>query len=89
MLLAGSFGTYINPESARVLGLVPPVAVDRIKAVGNTASEGAKMALMSFREREIAFELPGFVEYVELSGAADFNDMFIANLGFPELESVP
>lgn len=88
VLLAGSFGTYINPESARVLGLVPPVPVERIKAVGNTASEGAKMALMSFREREIAAELPGVIEYVELSGAADFNDMFIANLGFPELHEV-
>ena len=53
--------------------------------MGNTASEGAKMALMSFREREIAFELPGVIEYVELSGTPDFNDMFIANLGFPEL----
>ena len=63
-------------------------AVDRIKAVGNTASEGAKMALMSFREREVAAELPGVIEYVELSGAADFNDLFIANLGLPELEAV-
>ena len=88
VLLAGSFGTYINPESARVLGLVPPVPVARIKAVGNTASEGAKMALMSFREREVAAELPGVIEYVELSGTADFNDMFIANLGFPELDEV-
>ena len=88
VLLAGSFGTYINPESARVLGLVPPVPVARIKAVGNTASEGAKMALMSFREREVAAELPGMIEYVELSGTADFNDMFIANLGFPELDEV-
>ena len=26
------------------------------------------MALMSFREREVAFELPAFVEYLELSG---------------------
>jgi uncharacterized 2Fe-2S/4Fe-4S cluster protein (DUF4445 family) len=83
--LAGSFGTYINPRSALVLGLVPPVAVEKIKAVGNTASEGAKMALMSFRERQIAFELPRFVEYVELSAAEDFNDMFIANLAFPPL----
>ncbi len=88
VLLAGSFGTYINPESARVLGLVPDVPVERIKAVGNTASEGAKMALMSFREREIAVELPGVIEYVELSGTPDFNDMFIANLGFPELGEV-
>jgi uncharacterized 2Fe-2S/4Fe-4S cluster protein (DUF4445 family) len=85
VLLAGSFGTYIDPDAARVIGLVPPVPVERIRAVGNTASEGAKMALMSFREREVAFELPSFVEYVELSGAADFNERFIRNLGFPPL----
>lgn len=88
VMLAGSFGTYINPASARILGLVPPVPVERIRAVGNAASEGAKMALLSFREREVAFELPAFVEYLELSGAADFNDRFIANLAFPALESV-
>jgi uncharacterized 2Fe-2S/4Fe-4S cluster protein (DUF4445 family) len=87
VLLAGSFGTYISPANARVLGLVPPVPVERIRAVGNTASEGAKMALMSFREREVAFEqLPTLIEYVELSGAADFNDRFIRNLAFPSLE---
>jgi uncharacterized 2Fe-2S/4Fe-4S cluster protein (DUF4445 family) len=86
VLLAGSFGTYISPASARVIGLVPPVPVDRIAAVGNAASEGAKMALLSFRERELAFELPHVVEYVELSGAADFNERFIRNLAFPALE---
>jgi len=88
VLLAGSFGTYINPESARVIGLVPPVPVERIKAIGNAASEGAKMALLSFREREIAFELPDVIEYIELSGAEDFNDRFIRNLAFPPLEAV-
>jgi uncharacterized 2Fe-2S/4Fe-4S cluster protein (DUF4445 family) len=88
VLLAGSFGTYIDPESARVIGLVPPVPVERIRAVGNTASEGAKMALVSFREREMAFELPHLVEYLELSGAADFNERFIRNLAFPPLEQV-
>ncbi|HYG72488.1 MAG TPA: ASKHA domain-containing protein [Actinomycetota bacterium] len=85
VMLAGSFGTYIHPESARVLGLVPPVPVGRIRAVGNAASEGAKMCLMSFREREVAAEIPSFVEYLELSGAEDFNDRFIRNLAFPPL----
>jgi len=88
VLLAGSFGTYIDPLGARVLGLVPPVPVWRIRAVGNTASEGAKMALLSFREREVAFELPAFVEYLELSGVEDFNDRFIANVAFPPLDTV-
>jgi uncharacterized 2Fe-2S/4Fe-4S cluster protein (DUF4445 family) len=88
VMLAGSFGSYIHPQSARVVGLVPPVPVERIKAVGNTASEGAKMALMSFREREVAWEIPAIVEYIELSGEEDFNDRFIGNLGFPSLQEL-
>lgn len=86
--LAGSFGSYINPQSARIIGLVPPVPVERIKAVGNAAGEGAKMALLSFREREIARTLPKIVEYHELSGRGDFNDSFLQVLQFPELESL-
>ena len=89
VLLAGSFGSYLNPESAKIIGLVPPVDVDRIIAVGNSAGEGAKIALLSYRERQVAFELPSRIEYVELSGRADFNDSFISVLGFPQLERVP
>src|SRR5438132_968487 len=88
VLLGGSFGSYLNPESARIIGLVPPVDVDRILSVGNTAGEGAKMSLLSFRERQVAFELPDKIEYVELSGRSDFNDSFVSVLAFPELESL-
>ena len=88
VLLAGSFGSYLNPESAKVIGLVPPVDVDSIIAVGNSAGEGAKIALLSYRERQVAFELPARIEYVELSGRSDFNDSFVSVLGFPQLEGV-
>ncbi len=83
VLLAGSFGSYINPASARLIGLVPWLAVDRIIAVGNTAGEGAKMALLSFREREAAQRIPDFVEYLELSGRPEFTDIFTEALAFP------
>ncbi|MCP5094598.1 MAG: ATP-binding protein, partial [Chloroflexi bacterium] len=86
--LAGSFGNYINPQSARIIGLVPPVPVERIKAVGNASGEGAKMALLSFRERQIAHSLPQIIEYHELSSRADFNDAFISILQFPELANL-
>ncbi len=86
--LAGSFGSYINPQSARIIGLVPAVPVERIKAVGNAAGEGAKIALLSFRERQVARSLPQIVEYHELSGRGDFNDSFLAVLQFPELDSL-
>jgi uncharacterized 2Fe-2S/4Fe-4S cluster protein (DUF4445 family) len=88
VLLGGSFGSYLNPESAKIIGLVPPVDVDRIIAVGNSAGEGAKIALLSYRERQVAFELPARIEYVELSGRTDFNDAFVSVLGFPHLELV-
>jgi len=88
IFLGGSFGSYLNPESAKIIGLVPPVDVDKIIAVGNSAGEGAKIALLSYRERQVAFELPSRIEYVELSGRSDFNDAFVSVLGFPHLELV-
>jgi uncharacterized 2Fe-2S/4Fe-4S cluster protein (DUF4445 family) len=88
VLLGGSFGSYLNPESAKIIGLVPPVEVDRILSVGNTAGEGAKMTLLSFRERQVAFELPDTMEYVELSGRSDFNDAFVSVLQFAELDTL-
>jgi len=88
VLLGGSFGSYLNPESAKIIGLVPPVDVAKIIAVGNSAGEGAKIALLSYRERQVAFELPSRIEYIELSGRSDFNDSFISVLGFPQLAEV-
>lgn len=85
ILLGGSFGSYINPASARAIGLVPWLPVERIVAVGNSAGEGAKIALLSFREREAANRIPDFIEYVELSGRSEFNDIFTETLAFPEL----
>ena len=85
IMLAGSFGTYINPESALAIGLVPPVPVERIVAAGNAAGEGAKMCLLSFRERLLAHDLPRRVEYLELSARPGFNDEFVAATVFPEL----
>ena len=84
VLLAGSFGSSIDPQSARDLGLVPDLPLERIRFVGNVAAEGAKMALLSFRERQVAYDLARRVEYVELSSRADFNDLFVEGLAFPD-----
>jgi uncharacterized 2Fe-2S/4Fe-4S cluster protein (DUF4445 family) len=63
--------------------LVPEVPVLRIVAAGNVAGEGAKMVLLSAREREGANALLEEVRYVELSDRADFNDLFVDQLAFP------
>jgi uncharacterized 2Fe-2S/4Fe-4S cluster protein (DUF4445 family) len=83
VLLAGSFGAYLSPVSAIRIGLVPRMAIPRIVSAGNVAGEGAKMAALSLRERAEARSILDEVEYVELSGRADFNDAFIDQLAFP------
>jgi uncharacterized 2Fe-2S/4Fe-4S cluster protein (DUF4445 family) len=83
VLLAGSFGSYLSPASAIRIGLVPAVPVQRVVSAGNVAGEGAKMALLSLRERAGGLALLEEVRYVELSDRADFNDRFIDQLAFP------
>ena len=83
VLLAGSFGSYLSPASAIRLGLVPPLPVLRVVSAGNVAGEGAKMALLSLRERAAGLALLEEVRYVELSDRADFNDQFVGKLAFP------
>jgi uncharacterized 2Fe-2S/4Fe-4S cluster protein (DUF4445 family) len=82
VLLAGSFGSYLSPAAAVRIGLVPKLPVLRIVAAGNVAGEGAKMALLSVRERAGAAALLEEVRYVELSDRTDFNDRFVDQLGF-------
>ncbi len=82
VLLAGSFGSYLSAASAVRIGLVPSLPVLRIVAAGNVAGEGAKMALLSVRERAGATALLEEVTYVELSDRPDFNDKFVGQLAF-------
>jgi uncharacterized 2Fe-2S/4Fe-4S cluster protein (DUF4445 family) len=83
VLLGGSFGTYLTPASAVRIGLVPKLPLPRIVAAGNVAGEGAKIVALSVTERAAANAVLDEVEYVELSGREDFNDLFIDQLAFP------
>ena len=83
VLLAGSFGSFLAPASAVRIGLVPDIPTLRIVSAGNVAGEGAKMALLSIRERAAARGLLEQVHYVELSDRPDFNDRFVDQLAFP------
>jgi hypothetical protein len=49
--LAGAFGSFIDPKYALVLGLVPDCDLSKVKAVGNAAGTGARMALLNRTHR--------------------------------------
>ncbi len=82
VMLAGAFGNYINRESAREIGLLPSLPIERIEAIGNAAGHGAKMALLSCEERVRADTLSRRAEHIELSVRAEFQKEFVESLSF-------
>jgi len=81
--IAGSFGNYVNPWSAKLLGLIPEVPVELIRFVGNTAIAGAKMCLMSLEERAEAKRIGEGVKYIELGADPNFSKEFAASMYLP------
>ncbi|MBU0986716.1 MAG: ATP-binding protein, partial [Proteobacteria bacterium] len=81
--LAGALGNYIHPLSAMRIGLLPKVNPEKIISLGNAASAGANMILLSKRYWERSAEIAAALEHLELSGHADFFDQFIEEMNFP------
>ena len=80
--LAGAFGTFMNPESACRIGLLPPVLLPKIKAVGNAALSGAKMLV---RDRRLLDRIQNIVEQAEafeLAASPAFRRCFAQNMRF-------
>lgn len=84
LLLAGGFGSYIRPESAARIGLIPAPLLPVTRAIGNAAAGGARMALISRQARERLAALQKNMEYRELSGLAAFNAAYMEAMMFPE-----
>jgi len=82
--LAGALGNYVNPYSAMRIGLIPRLDPEIVTSLGNAASTGASMVLLSKDYWQMANELVDFIEHVELSSRLDFNQYFIEHMDFPE-----
>ncbi len=83
IILAGAFGSYIDPLYALVLGLIPDCDPQHIVAVGNAAGDGARIALLNRSKRREAQELAHSVRYVETAIAQDFQDEFVGAIHIP------
>ena len=84
--IAGAFGNYMDPKSACDIGLLPYSLRDRVVPVGNAAGEGAKIALLNKGELDKTAELMDQVDFLELAALPEFQDCFIDELEFPEIE---
>ena len=82
--LAGALGNYVNPYSAMRIGLIPMADPDKIVSLGNAASTGAKMVLLSKTLWTKASEAVDHVEHIELSTHPAFYESFIESMRFPD-----
>lgn len=82
ILLAGAFGNYIRAESALRIGLLPAVPAERIRFIGNAASSGAQMILLSSQWRAMAGQLARKIQYVEIAHEKEFQDVFADSMTF-------
>jgi len=64
--------------------MLPPISTECIRFVGNTASFGAKRALLSVSERELAGQIMRETDHIDLSLNPDFQMEFSEAMLFPD-----
>jgi uncharacterized 2Fe-2S/4Fe-4S cluster protein (DUF4445 family) len=83
IVLAGAFGSYIDPRHAMILGMIPDCALDRVHAVGNAAGDGARIALLNLSQRAEAERLARWTRHVQTATDPSFQDEFVGAIALP------
>ena len=87
--LAGGFGRHLNIEASKRIGLVPSLASSKIVQAGNTAIEGATIALLSKSKRHELEDLVKRVEHCRLETHPSFFNFFVEGCQFKPVEPIP
>ena len=83
VVLAGAFGTHIEPKYAMVLGMIPDCLFDRVKAAGNSAGAGARICLLNKGERTRVENIVRDIEKIETAIEPSFQDHFVKAMAIP------
>jgi uncharacterized 2Fe-2S/4Fe-4S cluster protein (DUF4445 family) len=87
--LAGGFGRHLKVEASKRIGLVPSIDSRKIVQAGNTAIEGATIALLSMSKRRELGELVKKVQHCRLETHPSFFDFFVEGCQFKPVEPMP
>lgn len=82
VLLAGAFGNFIDRANAQAIGLLPGIALEKVRQVGNAAGQGAKLALVSRAARAEAEKIAREVRVLNLAQQAGFQEVFLKSMAF-------
>lgn len=85
-LVAGTFGSFIKPQSAITIGMLPDLPLERFISMGNTSLGGATLALLSREAVTAADEIRDRITYMELNVNQDFMNRFSAAKFIPHTD---
>jgi uncharacterized 2Fe-2S/4Fe-4S cluster protein (DUF4445 family) len=85
ILLAGGFGTYIDKTKAMLIGMIPDCDLNNVYAVGNSAGDGARIALLNVEKRTEANTVAARVTRYELPTDPAFQNQFMLAMNFPHM----
>lgn len=80
VILAGAFGSYLNPRNACAIGLLPEELQGKITAAGNLAGTGAKLLAMDRELLKKAVRLTETTQFLELASLPDFQHVFAQSM---------
>jgi len=82
--IAGVFGSKLNIDNAKVIGLLPSLPNERFLIQGNTAEKGGRSFLLSMEARSKASKIATTIKRLELTQFSKFQSFFTEELFFPK-----
>lgn len=83
VLLAGAFGTHLDPKYVSEIGIIPNAPPEKIRPIGNAAGMGAATALLNTTERERIILAVKRIVKMETALEPKFQDYFVDAMKFP------
>lgn len=82
LCLTGTFGSRLNIENAKLIGLLPKIDTHKIRLIDNAALSGASSVLLSPDSAKYADTVAEYAEHIQLSTLSYFKKQFTASIDF-------
>ena len=73
----------VQRGEVEILGMIPDCNLKRVSSVGNSAGDGARIALLNKAQRAEAARVARWVEHIDQPLEEEFQKFFIDALAFP------
>ena len=86
-LVAGTFGSFINPVSAISIGMLPDIPTSLFEVLGNSSLGGSKELLLDPEAYDRILKIRNSITYIELNVNQEFMNLFSGAKFYPHTDA--